>query len=167
MAPRGTNRNAILRAALALPVVVGASVLPSCESCTDVGCGSGVTFHLGYDLQRDRTYVWEACVDTHCWPATLRHSGTDESVSRSDPLGRLEMVVDDDILGLTLPEDENWDGEHTVTLRMDWHEDGRRERIRFESTVEFEAFHPNGPRCEPTCWVAEVTVSEWESVEHQ
>lgn len=47
---RGNHRNLTVRAALVMPVVVGASVLPGGANCTDIGCGSAVTFDLGYDL---------------------------------------------------------------------------------------------------------------------
>jgi hypothetical protein len=118
--------------------------------CTAEGCESGVLFTLdglGFDTQ----YRVRACVDDRCVDGALQVGGSADGTD-----GALSLVI----------------GVHsdTVFYRMDQHLAGTRSAsltvraadgellAEWEGTVEFVRTQPNGPFCEPTCWLAEITV---------
>lgn len=115
-----------------------------------MGCESGVLFTLD-GLSLDTEYSVAACVDDRCADGALQvGSGADGTD------GPLALVI----------------GAHadTVFYRLDQHPPGTRTAsltvrtadgeplVEWEGTAEFVRTQPNGPLCEPTCWLAEVTV---------
>ncbi len=131
--------------------LAGCGLLPPI-ACTDAGCESGVRFTLDDDLVTGTEYRVVACVDDQCVEGTLEvgpdSDGTD---------GPLSLVVgaDSDTVFYRLDE-RQVSGTHAVSLTVRT-ADGEL-LAGWEGTAEFVRMQPNGPNCEPTCWLADVLV---------
>lgn len=145
-------------AALILPVAALAlASLSGCENCTDEGCGSQVAFHLDSDLEPDRTYVLNACVDDVCQSDTLQVPQEDDSgIIPAQEAGGMGMDIESDVVYLALSPDEDWSGTHSITLSIT--DGGDSVVTDHESMTAFTRVQPNGPNCSPTCWEAQVTI---------
>jgi hypothetical protein len=139
-----------------LSILLAAVLLGGCGfspfGCTDAGCESGVQFTLDRDLVTGTEYRVIACVDDRCAEGALEvgpdSDGTD---------GPLSLVVGTDADTVFYRLDElQLSGTHRVSLTV--HAADGELLVEWEGTAEFERVQPNGPLCEPTCWLAEVTV---------
>jgi len=146
---RITRRAGVL-AAIVLLTACGAP-LPSDSPtdeilCTLIGCESQVVFEIDYDIMSGSEYAVEACVDGECERAQIRVS--DRGVGKVANL----IASADDVVALVLQGDD-YSGSHAVALTVESPEQGT---IIVEEEVEFERTQPNGPRCEPVCWIATI-----------
>jgi len=117
--------------------------------CTAVGCESGVLFTLEQDLLAETEYQVTACVDDRCAEGVLEVGPNADGLD-----GPLSLVIGDtDTVFYDLGEFE-LHGEHHVTLRVLTADDELV--VEWAGTAAFERSQPNGPSCEPTCWLAEV-----------
>jgi hypothetical protein len=114
--------------------------------CTLIGCESQVVFEIDYDIMPGSEYAVEACVDGECERAQIRVS--DRGVGRVANL----TASADDVVALVLHGDD-YSGSHAVALTVESPDQGT---IIVEEEVEFERTQPNGPRCEPVCWIATI-----------
>ena len=117
-------------------------------ACTLIGCESQVIIEIDYDLRPGREYSVEACVGGECERALIR-------VPRGNgvaTIGNLVVSPVDDVVTLLLHGDD-YSGSHAVSLLVESSVQGS---ILVEEEVEFERTQPNGPGCEPVCWIATV-----------
>jgi hypothetical protein len=138
-------------AAIVLLTACGAPLPPASPTddnlmCTLIGCESQVIFEIDYDIRPGSEYAVEACVDGECERAQIRVS--DRGVGTVANL----HVSADDVVALVLHGDD-YSGSHAVALTVESPDQGT---IIVEEEVEFERTQPNGPRCEPVCWIATI-----------
>ncbi|HSI99309.1 MAG TPA: hypothetical protein VLA59_02865 [Patescibacteria group bacterium] len=119
--------------------------------CTDAGCESGVQFTLD-GLNIDTEYRVTACVDDRCADGTLQVGGGADGTDGPLWLG---IGAGADTVFYRLGE-LPLSGEHRATLAV--RTAGGELLVQWEGTAEFVRTQPNGPLCEPTCWLAEITV---------
>ena len=139
----------------ALTILAALVLLGGCGfspiGCTQAGCESGVRFTLAQDLLAETEYQVVACVDDRCAEGVLE---VGPNTDGSD--GPLSLAIGDtDTVFYSLGQLE-LNGEHQVALRVQA-ADGEL-LAEWEGLAEFERTQPNGPMCEPTCWLAEVRV---------
>lgn len=90
-----------------------------------------------------------ACVDDRCAEGVLEVGPNSDG---SD--GPLSLVIGDtDTIFYSL-EQAQPPGEQRVSLTV--HDADGDLVAEWEGNAEFERTQPNGPMCEPTCWLAEV-----------
>jgi hypothetical protein len=140
-----------------LSILVASVLLGGCGfspfGCTEAGCETGVLFTLERDLVTGTEYRVVACVDDRCAEGALEvgpdSDGTD---------GALSLVVGTDVADSIFYrlDERRPEGEHRISLTV--HAADGELLVDWEGTAEFERVQPNGPWCEPTCWLAEVTV---------
>lgn len=119
--------------------------------CTDAGCESGVLFTLDRNLVLDTVYRVEVCVEDRCVEGDLQvGSGADGT---DGPLSLVIGAFEDSVF-YRLGE-RQVRGTHDVSLTV--HAADGELLVEWEGTAEFNRTQPNGPFCEPTCWLAEVT----------
>lgn len=147
-------RRSSMKAVLGLAVLVG-GLLTGC-GCTQAGCESQVIFHLTADLRNGVAYDVEACLDDDCSTATIEVPvvGGDEPFTGLEEGGIL-LLTDSDEIHLTLPEGD-YGGAHRVSL--DVRTSDGDVVVTVDEQTDFERYRPNGPLCEPVCWLAEVMV---------
>jgi hypothetical protein len=137
---------------LALPVgallLAGSGCSPF--GCTDAGCESGVLFTLDRNLVLEAEYRVEACVDDRCVEGVLQVGGGEDGAD--GPLALTIGAYEDTVL-YRLGESPVR-GSHDVSLTV--HGKDGELLVDWEGTAEFERTQPNGPLCEPTCWLAEI-----------
>lgn len=140
------------RTLLAIPIAILTLAGTACSpfGCTDAGCESGVVFTLDRNLVMDTEYRVEACVDDRCVDGVLQvgngADGTDGPLS-------LVIGVDQDSVFYRL-DDAQVRGTHDVSLTV--HGADGELLVDWEGSAEFTRSQPNGPFCEPTCWLAEI-----------
>jgi hypothetical protein len=142
----------VRRTLLAVPVAVlllgGSGCSPF--GCTDAGCESGVRFALDRNLVMDAKYRVVACVDDECAEGVLQvgngADGTDRALA-------LVIGAEQDTIFYRLGESQVR-GTHDVSLTV--HAADGELLVAWEGTAEFQRMQPNGPLCDPTCWLAEV-----------
>lgn len=122
---------------------------------TAAGCESGVRFTLDQDLVAETEYRVTACVDDRCAERTLEVPPPDDGPFTGVTDGPIGLFVDTDSIFYSLDQLE-LSGKHRVTLTVQG-ADGEL-LAEWGGTPEFERTQPNGPNCEPTCWLAEVTI---------
>lgn len=136
-----------------LALLVASLLLGGCGfapfGCTAAGCESGVLFTLERDLVTGSEYRVVACVDERCAEGGLQvgpdADGTD---------GPLSLVVGTDVADTIFYRLD--EGGHRISLTV--HAADGELLVEWEGTAEFGRTQPNGPWCEPTCWLAEVLV---------
>ena len=130
------------------------TLLPSSSPrmCTLIGCDSAVIFHVPVDLEVDIAYDVEACVDDVCEREVLRVPLPDDGPFTGTTQGSISLFIDTDTITYTLG-DRELPGDHHARLTV-WRDgDPIVEDVR---DVEFARTQPNGPGCEPVCWIADV-----------
>ena len=140
-----------------LALLVASVLLGGCGfspfGCTAAGCETGVLFTLDRNLVTGTVYRVVACVDDRCAEGALEvgpdSDGTDATLS---------LVVGTDVADSIFYrlDERRPSGEHHISLTVQA-ADGELV-VDWEGTAQFELNQPNGPWCEPTCWLAEVTV---------
>ena len=133
--------------------LAGCGLLPI--ACTDAGCESGVRFSLDQDLVAETEYRVVACVDDECAEGVLEVPPPDDGPFTGVSDGPISLFVDTDSVFYSLDQLQ-LPGAHHVSLTV--HGPGDELLAEWEGTPEFERTLPNGPNCEPTCWLAEVLV---------
>lgn len=141
-------RRTLLGLAVAAVLLVGGGCSPF--GCTDAGCESGVLFTLD-GLGFDTEYRVTACVDDRCVDGTL---GVGDGEDGTD--GPLSLVIGTDADSVFYRLDRHLAGTRTASLTV--HTADGELLVEWEGTTEFARIQPNGPLCEPTCWLAEATV---------
>ena len=136
--------------AVALVLVLGGCGF-SPFGCTDAGCESGALFTLEHDLLMDTEYRVVACVDDRCAEGVLE---VGPNADGSD--GPLSVVIGDTDTVFYRLDELQLSGRHRVSLTV--HAADGELLVEWDGTAEFRRTQPNGPWCEPTCWLAEVTV---------
>ncbi|TFV61291.1 hypothetical protein E4P41_09735 [Geodermatophilus sp. DF01-2] len=139
---------------LLVAVAAGLSACSSATACTEVGCGSQVTFDLEYDLEAGDLYLVEVCVDDFCRTQTLEVPEDRDGALPVTEVGDLGLQTDRDIIYLALPDERDWSGTHVATLAV--RDAEGRVVSEHEGDVDFESVQPNGTNCPPVCWLAEV-----------
>ncbi len=144
------------------PIVLGPLLwvmvagLATCTSCTEAGCGSGMTFHVTSELKEGQPYLVEACVNEMCRSGTLEVAEDREPAALPvTEVGGLGLDTGANTIYLTLPADRDWNGTHATTLTVRT-ADGRL-LIGEDGESTMTRIQPNGPNCEPTCWIGEVS----------
>jgi hypothetical protein len=127
------------------------------RDCTGAGCDDHVSVRLtGTGLAFGDRIAVELCLDDRCGRAEGELEQTSTVGTGTTDLGsgtRMDAWLDGDLLVLVLEAGEpgslrGFDG----LLRVDVRSDGA-EVAAFTETVSPAQFHPNGPDCEPTCWI--------------
>ena len=118
--------------------------------CTTEGCASGVLFTLD-GLSLDTEYRVAVCVDDRCAEGALLVGGGADGTD-----GPLALVIGDDADTVFYRLDQHLAGTRTASLAV--RTAGGELLVEWEGTAEFVRTQPNGPLCEPTCWLAEITV---------
>lgn len=133
-------------------------VLASCGGCTAAGCESILRIELSsVDVRPEASYLIDICVDNECVsePVTVDdpHPGTGEIVR--GVAGAVRVWVDGDYIELYLPDREY---EQTVGVSVTVADAGGAVLVSFVSDqVQMTRMEPNGPRCEPVCFNAQVS----------
>jgi len=120
--------------------------------CTLIGCDSAVIFQVPVDLEVDIAYDVEACVDDVCERQVLRVPLPADGPFTGTTQGSISLFIDTDTITYTLG-DRELPGDHHARLTV------RRDGdpiVEDETDVQFARTQPNGPGCEPVCWIAEV-----------
>lgn len=133
---------------LALAIFAGA-----CVGCTDVGCTSVAQFDLDVALGAGDEVYARACVDDFC--RELEGAlPADECLSNDEADTLLVCGAEVPSPGevqLILPEEQNYEGAHQVSLEL------RRDGVVIadvaEPDTEFKRTQPN-QNCPPVCWEA-------------
>ena len=140
-----------------MTLVVASVLLAGCGfspfGCTVAGCESGVGFTLDRDLVTGTEYRVLACADDRCAEGTL-HVGPDSDGTD----GPLALVVGTDVADSIFYRLDGSElaSEHHVSVTV--HADDGELLVEWEGSAEFVRTQPNGPLCQPTCWLAEVTL---------
>lgn len=139
-----------------LPILIASVLLGGCGfspfGCTDAGCESGVRFTLNRDLVTGTEYRVIACAGDRCAEGTLQVGPGADGID-----GPLSLAIGT--------------GADTIFYRFDEHRPSGVQRVSLtvhaadgellvdtEVDAEFQRVQPNGPWCEPTCWLAQVLV---------
>ena len=168
---------------LADAVVLSALLLPACSVltpvCTDVGCQSALRLRVdaGSNLQRrDRVRV-RLCLDDDCALIKGRLGAVPDSARNNAPvvfknevnlgarasvnvfLDGDDLIVEVDALG-----DDHallaGDGERDLSLQVSRvADDDEEDDLTVDAPALFERQQPNGPRCEPVCWFADLDLA--------
>lgn len=147
-APRGGAGPQGRRRALAVIALVMSTLMVSCtqamEGCTAIGGSSGVNLVVEGPLAEE-TWQAQVCIGGDC------RSSLQLTAERRGDAGRSEVLfVEHDGLASTDPT------EISVELLRDGDTVRPRERFRVSPRVE----HPNGERCEPELFIADVTLED-------
>lgn len=125
------------------------------RGCTAAGCESAVVFDLEADLQAEVSYQITACFDGRCEEGVLTVPPPADGPFTGTSLGALSIDTDSDSVTLALGEGD-FAGDHAVQLTV---RTASGDVIaRSDEVVEFQPNQPNGPGCEPICWLARVDV---------
>lgn len=122
------------------------------RACTLIGCDSAVVFHVPIDLEVDIAYDVEACVDEVCERQVLRVPLPADGPFTGTSQGSISLFIDTDTITFTLG-DRELPGNHRARLTV---RRGADRIVEDETDVKFSRTQPNGPGCEPVCWVAEI-----------
>ena len=140
-------------ALLIIAMMTGCELLePAPRVCTDIGCESAVTFRLPVDLEVNVPYEVEACIGELCERATLSVPLPDDGPFTGVTIGAITLQTDTESITLSLGSREVA-GVHRARVTVSTDGEPIAEG---DEDVEFERGQPNGPGCEPVCWVAEV-----------
>ncbi len=116
-----------------------------------------MTFRLTSELQEGHSYLVEACVDDYCRSQTLEVSPDREPAALPvTEVGVLGIDTGANTVYLTLPADRDWRGTRSTVLTVRTTDD--RTVVNHAAESIMTRVQPNGPSCDPTCWVGEVTV---------
>ncbi|MGH2401859.1 MAG: hypothetical protein ACRDE6_04045 [Candidatus Limnocylindria bacterium] len=123
--------------------------------CTQVGCESGVHFKLDVDLVAEVAYEVSACVDDICDEGILEVPPPADGPFTGTSDGALTIATDTDSISYSLG-DLDASGRHRVSITV--RSESGDVIAEFDGEAEFERTQPNGPGCEPVCWLAEIAV---------
>lgn len=151
-------------AAVALLVPLAATLLPSCDlptqSCTLVGCQSGIDFAL-FDAHTAAYTVTiesaEVSGSFECVPPTDPGEELWTTRSFSGDLGQEESALATALCGASsvslrfLHQDADLPEQLSIEI------DGERDVTHTFSGIEYTVSQPNGPDCPPTCSQAELS----------
>ncbi len=125
------------------------------RSCTLIGCGSAVGFNLDVDLVAEVAYEVTACVDDLCDEGILEVPPPADGPFTGASDGALAIATDTDSIFYSLG-DLDASGRHRVSITV--RSESGEVNAEFDGEAEFERTQPNGPGCEPVCWLAAVRV---------
>lgn len=132
---------------------LGVPPLGEPRACTGIGCESGVRFNLGVDLVAEVAYEVTACVDDLCGEGILEVPPPADGPFTGTSDGALTIATDTDSIFYSLG-DLDASGRHRVSIKV--RSESGDVVAEFEGEAEFERTQPNGPGCEPVCWLAEI-----------
>ena len=134
---------------------LGVPPLGQPRPCTGIGCESGVRFNLDVDLVAEVAYEVTACVDDICDEGILEVPPPADGPFTGTSDGALSVATDTDSIFYSLGSLDA-SGRHRVSVTV--RSESGDMLAEFDGEAEFERTQPNGPGCEPVCWLAAIPV---------